>query len=310
MPNSASRQSTAPHLALLAVQILFGSLSIIGKFTLRTLPPVALVGLRVTGACILFIMIARFTGSWRPIARRDWPLLVASSALGLILNQWLFVTGLSMTTAINSTLISTCIPVATFFVGILLATERATWRRTFGIALAATGVLILVGPHRGDFSAQTRIGDMLIVSNALCYGVYIAISKNLMMRYSAMTVITWIFIIGTVATLPAGVVSLSRIQVRSIPLIVWFEVAYIIVLPTAGAYFLNAWALARVPPSTVAVYIYLQPLVAFVLAPIVLGEALGVRAIISTLLIFAGVYLVTRRGRSRRRNQSEILESA
>jgi drug/metabolite transporter (DMT)-like permease len=125
-----------------------------------------------------------------------------------------------------------------------------------------------------------------------------------------MTVITWIFIIGTVATLPAGVVSLSRIQVRSIPLIVWFEVAYIIVLPTAGAYFLNAWALARVPPSTVAVYIYLQPLVAFVLAPIVLGEVLGIRAIISTLLIFAGVYLVTRRGRSRRRNQSEILESA
>jgi drug/metabolite transporter (DMT)-like permease len=255
-------------------------------------------------------MIARSTGSWRPIARRDWPLLIVSSALGLILNQWLFVTGLSMTTAINSTLISTCIPVATFFVGILLATERATWRRTLGIALAAAGVLLLVGPHGGDFSAQTRIGDLLIVSNALCYGVYIAISKNLMMKYSAMTVITWIFIIGTVATLPAGVVSLSRIQVRSIPLIVWFEVAYIIVLPTAGAYFLNAWALARVPPSTVAVYIYLQPLVAFVLAPIVLGEAVGVRAIISTLLIFAGVYLVTRRGRSRRRNQSEIFESA
>jgi drug/metabolite transporter (DMT)-like permease len=101
-------------------------------------------------------MIARSTGSWRPIARKDWPLLVASSALGLILNQWLFVTGLSMTTAINSTLISTCIPVATFFVGILLATERATWRRTLGIALAATGVLILVGAHRGDFSAQTE----------------------------------------------------------------------------------------------------------------------------------------------------------
>ena len=69
--------------------------------------------------------------------------------------------------------------------------------------------------------------------------------------------------------------------------------AYIIVLPTAITYYLNAWALARVPPSTVAVYIYLQPLIAFVVAPIVLGETLGARALISSLLIFVGVFIVT-----------------
>jgi len=148
------------------------------------------------------------------------------------------------------------------------------------------------------------------VANAFCYGVYIAISKNLMMRYNALTVITWIFIIGTLATVPAGLVSLSRIQLRSIPLVVWFEVAYITVLPTAGAYFLNAWALARVPPSTVAVYIYLQPLIAFALAPLVLGEALGMRALVSTLLIFAGVFVVTRSAYSKLREQPKALEGA
>jgi drug/metabolite transporter (DMT)-like permease len=253
--------------------------------------------------------MARWVGSWRPIQRKDWPLLVVSSVLGLILNQWLFVTGLSLTTAINTTLITTSIPVATLVVGMLLRTDRATWRRALGIGMAAAGVLLLVGPSHG-FSSQTRLGDLLIITNAFCYGTFIAISKPLIMRYSALSVITWIFILGCIATIPAGLISLSHISVSNVPFIVWLEVAYIIVLPTAGAYFLNAWALARVPPSTVAVYIYLQPLISFVLAPLFLGEALGMRAIVSTVLIFAGVFVVTRRSRLRLPAESKALEGA
>jgi drug/metabolite transporter (DMT)-like permease len=90
---------------------------------------------------------------------------------------------------------------------------------------------------------------------------------------------------------------------------VWIEVVYIALLPTAGAYFLNAWALARVPPSTVAVYIYLQPLFAFTLAPLVLGEALGARAIVSSILIFVGVLLVTRRRPVPLIDQPEAIET-
>jgi drug/metabolite transporter (DMT)-like permease len=72
-----------------------------------------------------------------------------------------------------------------------------------------------------------------------------------------------------------------------------------VLLPTVGAYYLNAWALTKVAPSTVAVYIYLQPLIAFGVAPLVLGEQWGWRTVIAALLIFAGVAIVTKRGRSR-----------
>jgi drug/metabolite transporter (DMT)-like permease len=297
--------SAAPHLALIAVQILFATWPIVGKIALRTLPAMALVGFRVAGAAVMLLVLARLKGRFRAIERRDWPLLIVSSALGLILNQWLFVNGLSLTSAINSTLISTSIPVATLLVGIILGTDRATWRRTIGIAVAAAGVLSLIAPGGAGFSAATRAGDLLIVANSLCYGAYIAISKDLVKRYSALNVITWIFIIGTLATVPAGIVSLRQIPLSSISLSVWLEIAYIIALPTAGAYFLNAWALARVPPSTVAVYIYLQPLIAFVLAPIVLGETLRLRAIISSLLILTGVIVVTRRKRSKPINETK-----
>ncbi|HWP53944.1 MAG TPA: DMT family transporter [Pyrinomonadaceae bacterium] len=309
MPNTRPNSGAGPHLALIAVQMFFATWPIVGKLALRTLPAVALVGLRVAGASLVLLLLARISGNLLPIERQDWPLLVVSSALGLILNQWLFVKGLSITTAINTSLLSTSIPVSTLVIGMFLGTDRTTWRRMLGIALAAAGVLYLIGPGRSDFSSATRVGDLLIVANSLCYGAYIAVSKDLVGKYNALTVITWIFIIGSVATIPPGLISLSQIQLSNVSWKVWIEVAYIIVLPTAITYYLNAWALARVPPSTVAVYIYLQPLIAFVVAPIVLGETLGARALISSLLIFVGVFIVTRSRRRPDIDETKILES-
>jgi len=291
--------SAAPHLALIVVQVLFGTWPIFGKIALRALPSVALVGFRVAGASLALILIGRVSSAISTIGKRDWPLLILSSGLGLILNQWLYVKGLSLTSAINTTLLSTTIPVFTLLVGIALGTDRAVLQRVVGIALAAAGVIYLIGPSRATFSSSTRAGDMLIIANSLCYGAYIAISKPLVERYNALTVITWIFIVGCFATVPAGAISMLHVDSSRITFGVWLAIIYIILLPTVGAYYLNTWALARVPPSTVAVYIYLQPLIAFAVAPLILGEALTWRAVIASVLVFAGVLVITRGTRSR-----------
>jgi drug/metabolite transporter (DMT)-like permease len=296
---STSKPSRAPHLALIAVQVMFATWPIVGKIALRAVPTVALVAFRVAGAALAFILIGAIRGRVGRIQKRDWPLLVASSLLGVVLNQWLFVKGLSLTTVINATLLGTTIPIFTLLVSIALRTDRASVRRTLGILLSAAGVVYLIGPGSAGFSSATRLGDLLIVTNSICYGTYIAISKDLMTRYSALTVITWIFIVGAIATVPVGAISISHIPLAAVSASVWLAVAYIIIVPTVGAYYLNAWALGRVPPSTVAVYIYLQPLIAFSLAPLLLGEKLNWRTIVASALIFAGVLVVTRRGRSR-----------
>ena len=299
MLHRSRSNNTAPHLALVAVQVMFATWPIVGKIALRAIPSVSLVAFRVAGAALAFILIGAIRGRVGRIQKRDWPLLVASSLLGVVLNQWLFVKGLSLTTVINATLLGTTIPIFTLLVSIALRTDRASRRRLLGIALAASGVVYLIGPERTDFSSATRLGDLLIVTNSLCYGTYIAISKDLMTRYSALTVITWIFIVGSVPTVPVGAISVSHVSLANVSATVWLAIAYIVLVPTVGAYYLNAWALGRVPPSTVAVYIYLQPLIAFSLAPLLLGERLSWRTILASVLIFAGVLVVTRRGRSR-----------
>jgi len=278
---------------------MFATWPIVGKIALRAVPSVALVAFRVAGAALSFILIGAIRGRVGRIQKRDWPLLVASSLLGVVLNQWLFVKGLSLTTVINATLLGTTIPIFTLLVSIALRKDRASLRRILGILLSAGGVVYLIGPGSTEFSSTTRLGDLLIVTNSICYGTYIAISKDLMSRYSALTVITWIFIVGSIATVPIGANSVSHVRLAEVSGTVWLAVAYIVMVPTVGAYYLNAWALGRVPPSTVAVYIYLQPLIAFALAPLLLGERLNWRTIGASVLIFSGVLVVTRRGRSR-----------
>jgi drug/metabolite transporter (DMT)-like permease len=287
----------APHIALIAVQIMFASWPVLGKIALRTLPSLSLVAFRVFGAALALSAVGVATRKLGAIAKSDWALLVSCSLLGVVFNQWLFVKGLSLTTAVNATLLGTTIPVFTLLVSIILGNDTASWRRIVGILVAAAGVIYLIGPERAEFSHGA--GDLLIISNSLFYGTYIAISKRLVDRYNALTVITWIFIIGSLPTLPIGVMSLAKVSLKDVPAMVWLSVVYIVLVATVVCYYLNSWALTRVPPSTVAVYIYLQPLIAFILAPLLLGEKVSPRVLIAAVLVFVGVAIVTRRSRSR-----------
>lgn len=291
-------KQTLPHVALISVQLMFGTWPILGKVVLRVMSSNALVGFRVVGAAIALLFLRRQSGEFRKMSKRDIAILVLCSMLGVILNQFLFVKGLSLTTVINATLLSTTIPVFTLVVSILLGFDRVSLRRIIGILLATAGVVYLVDPLRADFSAQTRAGNLLIIINSLLYATYIAISKDIFRRYGALNVITWIFAIAAIVTLPISAYSLSQTGLQNVTAEVWLAVAYIIIVPTVMAYYLNAWALTRVLPSTVASYIYLQPLIAFGLAPFVLGERFNSRVIIASTLIFAGVGVVVKRRRS------------
>src|SRR4029450_10298469 len=135
-----------------------------------------LVASRLTGAAVVFLIIQRNIRPLLKMHRKDFVVLALSSAIGVVGNQFLYVKGLSLTTAINATLISTSIPVFTLLVSIVCGYDRLSLRRLIGMVLALSGVLYLVNPFRGDFSGQTTLGNILIVCNSFLYGTYIVIS--------------------------------------------------------------------------------------------------------------------------------------
>ncbi len=278
---------------------MFGTFPVVGKIALRSFPSLGIVAFRVGGACFAFFVLQAISGGIWLERRRDYWLMALYALLGVILNQILSVTGLSLTTATNSALLAVMMPVFIAIISTVFGFDKLNWWKAAGILIAAGGVVYLIDPARANFSTANLRGDLMIIANGFCYASYIAISKDVIARNGALRSLAWLFFFGAVICVPLGVVSVANFDFSQVSASGWLALAFIILFPTVGAYYLNAWALARLEPSVVAVYIYLQPLIGFSLAVIFLGEQFTIKAVIAGLLIFIGVFLVTRKSKVR-----------
>ncbi len=285
----------APHFALVAVQLFFGTLPVVGKYVLQTIPSFSLVAFRIGGAALAFVILQSFSESGLRLERKShygWFFLY--SLLGVALNQILFINGLALTTATNTSLLAVLIPIFALLVSVFLRLDKLSTRKIFGVVLAAAGVIYLIDPTKASFSSATTRGDLFIIVNCFFYASYIAISKRLITHYGALKSMAWLFLFGSIITVPLGIYSMRTVDLAGVPNLIWLAIAGIIFFPTILAYYLNAWALARVTPSVVAIYIYLQPLIGFTSAVIFLDEHFSLRTVFAAILIFAGLFLVTR----------------
>jgi len=290
-----NHNSAAPHLALLGVQLFFGTFPVLGKYVLQTIPSFAVVAFRTGGAALAFVLLQSISANGLRLEKKShYALFALYSLLGVVLNQILFINGLSRTSATNTSLLAVLIPIFALLVSVLLSLDKLSARKIFGVVLAAAGVIYLIDPSRASFSSQTTRGDLMIIVNCFFYASYIAVSKNLIQKYGALKSMAWLFLFGSIITVPLGVYSMQTVDLASVPNLTWLAIAQIIVFPTILAYYLNAWALARVAPSVVAIYIYLQPLIGFTSAVIFLDEHFSLRTVFAALLIFGGLFLVTR----------------
>lgn len=296
-----SENSYAPHIALLAVQLMFGSAPILGKFALEAFPSFAIVGFRVLGGALAFVVLHSFTKGSLALEKRSHYAYFALFALfGIVLNQLLFFTGLSLTTATNTSLLAVLIPVFAIVVSSFVGNDTLTWKKIVGIIIAALGVVYLLNPYEASFSSATTRGDILVLLNSLSYAVYLAISKKLITQYGSLKSITWLFLFGAIINVPVGAISLSTVDLPNVPTQAWLALAAVVIFPTILAYYWNTWALARVEPSVVAVYIYMQPIIGAFLAITILGEDWNPRIFVAMGLIFVGVFLVTKKKKRKR----------
>ena len=295
MKKPSSSDNSAPFLALIPAQFLFGSLPVIGKVVLAVLPPMALVGIRVAITAAILIGIQAFRGRFWLKEKGDYWRFAVLSLFGIVVNQLFFIGGLSLTTASNTSLLAVMIPVFALAVGAIAGFERLTLPKIAGIIFAGIGVIILIDPRKASFSSQTTLGDICIIINCLAYGIYVATSKQAIMRNGIFRSMMWVFIFASLVCIPLGAYSLSTVDLATVPSSIWLISIYIAIGATAAPYLLNAWALSKVNPSTVAVFVYLQPLIGFTLAVLFLGESVTSIFVIAAALIFAGVFLVTKK---------------
>ena len=293
MPEARSTGSWRVHPALALVQCVFATLPIASKLILPVVEPLAIATLRITGSAVAFASLKWLLGGERVTNRADLAKLAVLAFLGAVFNQVLFLIGVSRTTAMHANILITTIPVFTLGVALLLGRERASPAKLVGIVLAGAGAVYLVAGRGSPGEGASVFGDGLIAINTLSYACYLVLSKDLLRRYDPLTVVTYMFLFGSLMVLPVGIPSLLRTDAAALTPRTLLVLLYIVAFPSFLAYLLSIWALQRTTSSLVAMYVYLQPVLTAYLAPLLLKEQVTTRAGMAAVFIFAGLALAT-----------------
>ena len=281
-------------MALFGANLIYGASYTVAKEAMpEYILPFAFILIRVTSSVLLFWLI--WTSLIRErIARADLLRLAACGLFGVAINQMLFFKGLSITTPINAAIIMTSNPVVVMLFSLWILKEAITMQKTFGLLLGLSGAALLITAGSDfSFGSETFEGDIYVFLNASSYALYLVIVKPLMARYHPITVITWIFTFGFVYVLPFGFEEFISVDWSAFTPKIWAAVAFIVLFTTFLAYLLNVSALKELSPTIVSYYIYLQPLLAAIVALYFEKDQLTWINIGASMLIFAGVYLVS-----------------
>lgn len=288
------KENINAHLALLAANIIYGANYSIAKAIMpEYVKPFGFVVLRGIGAVLLFWFFHALLKREK-VERADFPKLIAGAFLGIAANQLLFFKGLSMTTPINAAIIMTSTPILVLLAASLLLKERITASKIAGIVAGIVGALLIILMGKDfSFGSETMPGDLMVFINASLFGVYLVMIKPLMKKYHPLTVNKWIFFFGLLMSLPFGWNEALEIDWTNMPMNILGGVIFVVVGLSFFAYLFNSYALTKVSPSTVSIYIYSQPVFATTIAIGLGNDSLSVLKVIAALLIFGGVYLVS-----------------
>jgi len=274
---------------LLVVQAMFGTLPLTGQTVMRWIPPIGAASLRAVGAALVFALVAG--RQLATISLRDVPRLVLFTFLAIVGNQLLFLEGLSRTTQINAAVLITTIPVFTVAFALALRRERASGLKLAGIAVGLAGALLLARIEQFTLADREVVGDLLVIANCSLWSLYLVLARPVLQRIPPLVLTAWLFLLGALIVAPFGLPSVVD-GMADAPPEAWAAAGWMVVGPTIVAYLLNFQALRDAESSHVAVFTYLQPVVAGVLAWFFADETLRPRTAVAAALIFTGVALV------------------
>jgi drug/metabolite transporter (DMT)-like permease len=289
-----SRVKTWAHLSLLAANIIYGLNFSIAKAVMPDhIKPFALVSLRSISAAIMFWATSLFMPK-EPVSRKDLWYLFSVSFFGVVINQTLFLVGLDMTTPINSSIILSTNPIFAFVFAALILREKITFLKGTGLAIGLSGVLMLILQNGApDVGSSTFLGDIYTLVNTISWALFTVVIKRMLEKYHPVTVMKWTFLFGMLTNIPVGYHQWSTMDWTTIPLTAWLEIGFVVVGATYLGYLLITFGLRRLSPTIVSTYTYTQPIIAAYLATIMGQDHIDLVMVLSALLIFAGVFVVS-----------------
>jgi drug/metabolite transporter (DMT)-like permease len=289
-----SRVKTWAHLSLLAANIIYGMNYSIAKAVMPdSIRPLALVSLRTVSAAALFWITSLFMPK-ETVSKKELLYLFGCSFFGMVINQVLFLIGLNYTSPVNSSIIISTNPIFAFVFAALILKENITMLKGIGLAIGLSGVMMLILQNgTPDISSNTFLGDIYTLVNTISWAFYTVIIKRMVEKYHPVTVMKWTFLFAMLTTVPLGYSQWSTMDWTAISLRGWLGIGFVVVFATYLGYLLISFGLRRLSPTIVSTYTYINPIIAAYLATIMGQDRISLVMVLSALLIFAGVFVVS-----------------
>ncbi|WP_313805473.1 DMT family transporter [Flavobacterium sp.] len=278
------------------VAIIYGVTFTIAKDVMpKYIDAFGFIFLRVGGSMLLFWLCTLFVKTEK-IERKDFPRILAAAFFGVAFNMLTFFKGLSYTSPIMGAVLMVTTPMIVLVLSAIIMKERMENRKILGILLGLAGTMTLILYGKSMVNApNASLGNLLVFVNAVSYGFYLILVKKLMDKYNALSFVKWIYLFGFLMVIPFGWGKFQAVDWGLVPTSAYLKIGFVVVVSTFLTYLLNLLSMRELKPTTVAVFIYLQPLFASIFAIGLGKDSLSWVKIGSAILIFIGVYLVTQK---------------
>lgn len=294
-----NRQLLKAHLSMLMAEVFWGLMAPVGKHAMtHGLDGVTLVSFRVAGAAALFWMASLFVPAER-VPLRHKLLLGVAALLAIVCNQCMYTIGLSLTSPINASIVTTSMPIFAMVLSFFILREPLSLRKVGGVMMGCAGAVILIltsAAASSDRVGDLR-GDLLCMAAQLSFALYLALFSPLIRRYSVFTVNKWMFLWASLIILPMSTPHLCALPWQAVGMQTWVEAGYVVFFGTFVSYLLTMVGQKVLRPTVVSVYNYVQPIVSVTVSVL---TGLGIFTLsqgMAIILVFSGVWLVSRGGR-------------
>ena len=284
------------HLSMFMACAFWGLMAPLGKDAMtHGIDGMDLVAFRVAGGAMLFWLTSLFVRH-EHVPVRDIMGFAGAGFLGIVTNQCLYTLGLSITSPVNASIVTTSMPIFAMILSALILKEPITGKKACGVLMGCSGALILILTSAAAVSDKVGDirGDLLCLGAQFSFALYLSLFNPLIKRYTVFTTNKWMFLWASVFIIPLSMGHIMETDWPRVPEKTWWEVAYVVFFGTYVGYILTMIGQRTLRPTVVSVYNYVQPIVS-VTASLILGIALlKWSQALAVALVFSGVWLVTK----------------
>ncbi len=279
------------YVILVVQSLTAGGTHLIAKVVVEVVDPFTLTLARGLVALVGMSAVLIARGKWFHLRREDWPLILGLSFLVIPVNQFLFLYGMRFTTASNAALLYATTPILVLLFARWFLGERLSRKKVYGVALGFAGVVLVIFERGIDASMQFLFGNLIMCVAVAAWALYTVYGKRLIARYGPIEASSITLFVGTLLYVPIGIVPALSFPLASLTTSNWLEIGYLGFVTSVVAYLLWYFALARIEAAKVALFTNLQPILATVLAVLLLGQGITLPFVLGGVLALGGVVL-------------------